>query len=64
MPPIPPEEVHAKAIIAAALIQSREVDVTVDINDTGEESWSHHGGLRRLHVLTNLVYAAIASPTL
>jgi hypothetical protein len=63
MPTMPPEELQAKAIIAAALIQSREVDVTVQALD-GEGAWSHHVGLRRLHLLTNLVFDAISSPRL
>lgn len=57
---IPPDELNAKAIIAAALIQSREVDVTVQETDA-HDSWSHHQGLRRLHLLTNLVYDAISA---
>ena len=34
---MPPEEIHAKAIIAAALIQTREVDVTVQVDEPGDE---------------------------
>ena len=57
---MPPEELNAKAIIAAALIQTREVDVTLQDIDA-HDSWSHHEGLRRLHKLTNLVYDAIST---
>jgi hypothetical protein len=54
------EELNAKAIIAAALIQSREVDVTVQVKVPGDR-WTHYDGLRRLHLLTNLIYEAITS---
>ena len=58
---MPPEEVYAKAMIAAALIQTREVDVTVQVDEPGDE-WTEYAGMRRLHLLTNLIYDAIASP--
>jgi hypothetical protein len=58
---MPPEEIYAKAIIAAALIQTREVDVTVQVDEPGDE-WTEYAGMRRLHLLTNLIYDAIASP--
>ena len=58
---MPTEEIHAKAVIAAALIQTREVDVTVHVDEPGDE-WSEYAGLRRLHLLTNLIYDAISSP--
>ena len=54
------EELNAKAIIAAALIQTREVDVTVQVKAPGD-SWTNYDGLRRLHLLTNLIYDAIAA---
>jgi hypothetical protein len=54
------EEINAKAIIAAALIQTREVDVTVQVSAPGD-SWTKYDGLRRLHLLTNLIYDAIAA---
>ena len=68
---MPPEEIHAKAVIAAALIQTREVDVTVHVDEPVRlpastraacDEWSEYAGLRRLHLLTNLVYDAISSP--
>ncbi len=59
---MPPEEINAKAIIAAALIQTREIDVTVQVDEPGDE-WTEYAGLRRLHLLTNLIYDAIASPS-
>jgi hypothetical protein len=58
---MPPEELNAKAIIAAALIQSREVVVTVQVKDAADP-WTKYDGLRRLHMLTNLIYEAISSP--
>ena len=58
---MPNEEIHAKAIIAAALIQTREVDVTVQVDEPGDE-WTEYAGLRRLHLLTNLIYDVISSP--
>jgi hypothetical protein len=58
---MPPEELSAKAVIAAALIQTREVDVTVHVDEPGD-SWTEYDGLRRLHLLTNLIYDAISSP--
>jgi hypothetical protein len=62
IPPVmPPEELSAKAVIAAALIQIREVDVTVQVDDPGDP-WTEYDGLRRLHLLTNLIYDAISSP--
>ena len=57
---MPPEEIHAKAVIAAALIQTREVNVTVQVDEPGDD-WSEYAGLRRLHLLTNLIYDAISS---
>ena len=60
MPKMEPHELNAKAMIAAALIQIREVDVTLQDTDA-HDSWSHHEGLRRLHLLTNLVYDEISS---
>jgi hypothetical protein len=56
-----PEEIHAKAVIAAALIHTREIDVTVQVDEPGDE-WTEYAGLRRLHLLTNLIYDAISSP--
>ena len=55
-----PEELSAKAIIAAALIQSREIDVTVHVKTPGDP-WTKYDGLRRLNLLTNLIYEAISS---
>jgi hypothetical protein len=54
------EELNAKAIIAAALIQSREIDVTIQVKTPGDP-WTKYDGLRRLQVLTNLIYEAISS---
>jgi hypothetical protein len=53
------EELNAKAIIAAALIGSREIDVTVHVKTPGD-AWTKYDGLRRLHLLTNLIYDAIS----
>ena len=55
------DELNAKAIIAAALIQTRQVDVTLQVKDEAEP-WTKQEGMRRLHVLTNLIYDAISSP--
>ena len=55
------QEIQAKAIIAAALIQTREVNVTVQVDEPGDE-WTEYAGLRRLHLLTNLIYDAISAP--
>ena len=54
------EELNAKAIIAAALIQSREIDVTIHLKTPGDP-WTKYEGMRRLQLLTNLVYEAISS---
>ena len=53
------DELNAKAIIAAALIQTRQVDVTVQVKDS-TEPWTKHEGMRRLNQLTNLIYDAIS----
>ena len=56
--PMDPDELNAKAMIAAALIQTREVNVTVQVRDTADP-WTAYDGLRRLQLLTNLIYDAI-----
>ena len=53
-------ELNAKAIIASALIQSREIDITVHLKSPGDP-WTKYDGLLLLHLLTNLIYQAIAS---
>ena len=53
-----PNELNAKAMIAAALIQTREVDVTVQVKDAADP-WTTYAGLRRLQLLTNLIYDAV-----
>jgi hypothetical protein len=55
-----PDELNAKAIIAASLIQTRQVDVTVQVKDP-TAPWTQHEGMRRLNLLTNLIYDAISS---
>ena len=55
------DELNAKAIIAAALIQTRQVDVTVHVKDP-TEPWTKQEGMQRLRQLTNLIYDAISSP--
>jgi hypothetical protein len=55
------DELNAKAVIAAALIQTRQVDVTLQVKDA-TEPWTKYEGMRRLHQLTNLIYDAISSP--
>lgn len=57
------EELNAKALIAAALIQIREIDVTVHVKTPGD-SWTKYDGLLRLHLLTNLIYQAISSDSI
>lgn len=56
------DELNAKAIIAAALIQTREIDVTLQVEESADP-WTIYDSLRRLHLLTNLIYDAISSPS-
>ena len=60
MPTMQSDELNAKAIIAAALIQTRQVDVTVQVKDP-TEPWTKYEGMRRLNQLTTLIYDAISS---
>ena len=55
------DELNPKPIIAAALIQTRQVDVTLQVKDP-TEPWTRYEGMRRLNPITNLIYDAISSP--
>ena len=54
-----PTEIHAKALIAAALITSRAVE-TPNIPTSGD--WSNDTAALRLRDLTDYVYQMITSP--
>jgi hypothetical protein len=56
---VEPNEIQARAIIAAALIMSRAVEVPT-IPMSGD--WSHDVGAVRLRDLTDYVYQMITSP--
>ena len=54
-----PTEIHARAIIAAALIQAHAVEVPT-IPMSGD--WSHDVAALRLRDLTDYVYKMITAP--
>ena len=58
-PAMEPSEVHARAIIAAALITSRAVEVP-SIPTSGD--WSRDTAALRLRDLTDYVFQMITSP--
>jgi hypothetical protein len=60
MTAMPPEEINAKALIAAALIQSGHIGESFS-NVTLNAPWVESEQLMRLHMLTQRVYDAITS---
>ena len=58
MPLMPPEELYAKAIIAAALIQAQTVGLNYSPSDLAKP-WRTNEALVRLQTLTQHVYDAI-----
>lgn len=59
MPLMPPEELYAKAIIAAALIQAQTVGLNYSPSDLAKP-WRTNEALVRLQTLTQHVYDAIS----
>jgi hypothetical protein len=56
----PSDELHAKAIIAAALIQAQTVGLTYNESEI-RHPWLENEALLRLHKLTQRVYEAIST---
>jgi hypothetical protein len=59
MPVMPADELHAKVIIAAALIQAQTVGLNYSPADM-LRSWKENEALVRLQTLTQRVYEAIS----
>jgi hypothetical protein len=54
------DELHAKAIIAAALIQAQTIGLTYNESEI-RKPWVDHEALIRLNKLTHRVFEAISS---